>query len=341
MAYPNFYFFPTTSNPATQREWQGMMLPTVEDGVTALSEAERSFIESSTGMFKVVAANTSQLAISSGVAWVSGYLVVSKVPEGVDLDWSTIPSGSSRVDLVVLTLNLNGSNECSFQIRMGSSFGPPQPVKTVSAEYDYPLASVTLSVDSSGVKSVTVTDLRVVATAIGGVHRGPIYQRPDDETTVGIGEMWYVTEPKAQQGLYIFDDLQGSISTPEWRAITSSQIVTSAQGTGFNPSQSTIQAGSSVVQTNSDGVFHVPFPNPFPNDIISVVMTNSDAQRGIMAGSYYVMLNKYPTGFTGMSVRYQITHNETYPNDPKYFTVDPYAFPLNAPVSVDYIAVGW
>jgi hypothetical protein len=341
MAFPDFYFFPTTTHPAQQQEWQGMMTGTIRDGVLALSDEQASLITvpGVLGMFEVKQVDGDSVAIATGVAWISGYTVVNKITQFVDLDYSTVYAGSSRVDLIVLTLNFP-DNTITAKVRMGTSLGAPLPTRTTNQEYDFPLATATLKRDSAGVQSMVLTDQRVVANATGGTHRGPIYQRPDSPTAIGKGEMWYVTEPAVQRGLYIFDDRQGT-TAPAWQPMVSSKIVTSAQDGGYNPSQSTIQTGSESVNTNSDGVFHIGFPEVFPNSIISVVVTNSDIQRGIMAGCYYVVLNKYPTGFTGMSVRYQFTRNEDSPNDPSYFTVDPYAFPLNSPITVDWIAIGW
>ena len=340
MAYPDFYFFPTTTHPANQREWQGMMVPTVVDGVMSLSAIKAASVDPNLGMFDPKMVGTDRVSINSGIAWVSGYMVVSKTPKDVDLNWDTVTVGMTRNDLIVVTLNL-ATNEATVGYRIGSMNEAPPPVRTTGNEYDMAVAVVSMSMSNDLVKTVTLTDLRVVANAIGGVHRGPIQARPDHASSVERGELWYVTEPKESRGLYLYDDRQET-TTLGWQPIVNSQIIASAQDTGGETTtQVSLQTGARIVMTNSDGIFHVPFPFPYMNNTISVVISNTDAQRGFMSGVQYVVLNKYRTGFTGLSVRYQFTKNDDFPNDANYYSVDPYAFPLNAPVNVDFIASGW
>lgn len=204
------------------------------------------------------------VAIANGVAVGAG--VMDTCTSLTPISLPSVSSGS-RWDLIAL--RRNWSTNTTTVVRVAGSATrviPAAREATPGTIDDQPLALVRVAAGSTLIQEIV--DLRIWV-ADGGASAGSdlvLSYASDLGTQLLIGStLW----------LRAFDPVTGSA---QWLSTSLSQVVAGTPRVGSGPGGVTIQqAGTRATTLNGSSVLSVTFPTPFPNGLLAVVATPSDA----------------------------------------------------------------
>jgi hypothetical protein len=220
----------------------------------------------------IVGTGTRRTQVAAGIG--SGKGIVDATDAAVILEHDEVSSGT-RYDLIVARRNWE-TNETSFVVIKGSSLRtvPSRSIGTGVLD-DHPIALVRLVAGQTLVQEVI--DLRVWIGSGGAVAKDELVTQflTDPGTQVRIGGSLLQRVINPTNGL------------DEWtRVALHSPINMYAVGGVLDGSfQSSappfyIQAGTSILTTDGAGFARINFPLPFPNVLVSILMTNGDDAAG-------------------------------------------------------------
>lgn len=208
------------------------------------------------------------ISVAPGAA--SCYGVVASSDSAVQKQFATVSSGT-RWDMVVLRYDWT-TNATSVEIVQGATDDMAAfnaRFKTRATKVDQPLALVQIA---AGGALTQLIDLRAWASGTGMVAAHDYARRYLDQlgTEVRIGDIVW------QYGI-------GPSGTVQWYRRTDpvADIGMFAAGAPLSGTLSPdgvykIQAGTQAVRTDAAGYARITFPKPFPNGLLSIVITDGD-----------------------------------------------------------------
>jgi hypothetical protein len=209
------------------------------------------------------------VSIATGTGWGQGILDTSDSP--VTLQTTAVGTGS-RWDLVVARRNWSGTGgSTTFAIKTGSaSKAIPSRNHDPGSLDDQPLALIQITAGSSAVTSII--DLRCWARNGGVVAKDELaltyLKEPGAQIKIN-GVLWSCYISATGSSVWSKQAADGYIPMLGMGGILTS--------TSPNAGNFYVQAGSAVVKTDAAGYGRITFPKPFPNGLVTVILTNGDS----------------------------------------------------------------
>ena len=208
--------------------------------------------------------------VAAGTGWGNGVYDTSDTVVTVQCD--TVPSGTTRYDLIVARRSWAGTGGSTTFTKINGGASKVLPVRnTVPGVLDdQPLALIQWTGGSN--QPTAIYDLRVYAANGGCVAK-------DELALTYLGELGSTVTINGSTWICV---PTGASDTPTWTNTVQAGAIglfgRSGSLVGGTPAGNTflIQAGATVVTTNSSGIGTVTFPTPFPTGLVTVLLTDGD-----------------------------------------------------------------
>lgn len=306
----------------TESQWSDM--------IKKIGSAEYGVVE--VGDWKVTAVTGADrtVSIAAGKGW--GHGVFDENTANVTLQLDTVASGS-RWDLIVMRRDWTGVGGVSTFVKVNGTSAKEIPVgrtKGPGVIDEQPIALV--QVTAGQTQPTAIIDLRCWS-GNGGLFANDelalTYLDSAGSQVKVAGRLWH--------------RIIGTGGSAAWTTTTSDGAIplfgpssTLAGGAAPSGGNYLIQAGSNVGSSDSTGFGRIVFPKPFPNGLLTIIMTNGDSSID-RANGHVITLTPagapYSTG-TATEVRYSVAVEDSA-------EVHRERRQGNLAHRVNWIAIGW
>lgn len=213
------------------------------------------------------------VSISAGSAWGKGVFDINDANITIQLD--TVSTGS-RYDMIVIRRNWTGAAGTTTIAKINGSASKSLPARNVGAGAldDQPIALVQITAGQT--QPTAIIDLRAWGSNGGMVAADALalsyLQRPGAQVFIA-GETWQCT--RSTSGAFSWNKVASTSALGLYGAggnISGLAVPNVDAGPNFM-----IQAGSTAQYTDGSGYGRVTWPKPFPNGLLTVILTNGDS----------------------------------------------------------------